>query len=371
MTLTKAINNRWLTRDLIMKTITTWGLIVASLLLVNGCKKEEARPEVIRPVRTMRVAEAEAFRGRLWPGRAEAVQAVDMAFEVPGQMIERPVNVGDKVKKGQVLAKLDPRDFENEVQQAQAKLKQAQAYLDRIKQAAQTGAVAKQDVTDAQAQYDVAEAGLSLKQKALADSQLIAPFDGTIAATYVENFQNVRQKQSVMRLLDMSEIEVKVDIPEQLISLVGKVRDIQVRFDAFPNNPVPATIKEVGSEASASTRTYPVTLVMTQPKEFEILPGMTGQASGWADLGEATVKGVQITASAVFEEANKYYVWVYDESSHKVKKQEVLPQDYNSAGVIVQGLEAGSLIVTAGTHYLHEGETVRQLASSTELGASS
>lgn len=362
--------------DIVARRSTTgigiigWGLLL-SLVLCVGCKKEEAAASPVRPVRTMRVAEAEVFRGRLWPGRAEAVQAVDMAFEVPGQMVERPIKVGDKVEKGQMLAKLDSRDFENEVRSAQAKLEQARAYLDRINQAAQTGAVAKQDVTDAQAQYDVADAGLSLKQKALADSQLVAPFAGRIAATYIENFQNVRQKQSIMRLLDMSEIEVKVDIPEQLISLVGKVRDIQVRFDAFPNNPVPATIKEVSSEASASTRTYPVTLVMTQPKEFEILPGMTGQASGWADLGEATVKGVQITASAVFEEANKHYVWVYDETTHKVSKQEVQPQDYNSAGVIVQGLEANTVIVTAGAHYLQEGQTVRQLESSTELGASS
>ena len=85
----------------------------AAALILGGCSKQEEPAPVIRPVRTLRVAENAKLGGRVFPGRAEAVLAVDIAFEVPGQLIERPIQVGDNVKAGQVLARLDPRDYEN------------------------------------------------------------------------------------------------------------------------------------------------------------------------------------------------------------------------------------------------------------------
>jgi RND family efflux transporter MFP subunit len=317
----------------------------------------------------MRVADLDQVSRRVFPGRAEAVQAVDIAFEVQGQMIERPVNVGDNVEKGQVLAQLDPRDYQNDLDSAQAQMDRATAYFERIEQAAETGAVAQQDLTDAQAQLDVAQANLNVKKKALTDTKIAAPFDGSIAATYLENFQNVRRKQSVLRLLDTSRIEMKVDIPEQLISLVPYVRDITVSFDAFPGKKVSAEIKEIGTEASATTRTYPVTVIMDQPEDFTILPGMTGQVRGRPDVdAPLSTEGVQVLGSAVFEKNGKEYVWILDEGSNTVKQHQVEMRRVNAQGVFVEGIEPGQLVVTAGVHYLSEGQNVRLLEESMDLG---
>ncbi|MHC4132072.1 MAG: efflux RND transporter periplasmic adaptor subunit [Planctomycetota bacterium] len=346
-----------------------WAIALASLIILAGCKKEEPASAIVRPVRAMRVADTDQIGRRVFPSRAEAVQAVDIAFEVQGQLIERQVDVGDSVKVGQVLAQLDPRDYQNDLDSAQAQMDRAKAYFERIEQAAETGAVAQQDLTDAQAQLDVAQANLKVKKKALTDTKIIAPFDGSIAATYVENFQNVQRKQPVLRLLDTSRIEMKIDIPEQLIMLVRYVKDIKVSFDAFPGKKVAAEIKEIGTEASATTRTYPVTVIMDQPQDFTILPGMTGQVRGRPDIeAPLSEQGVQVLGSAVFEKNGKEYVWVLDEAANTVMQQQVEMRGVNAQGVFVEGIEPGQLVVTAGVHYLSEGQNVRLLDESMDLG---
>ena len=328
-------------------------------LLFCGCSKTEEPEPTVRPARTIRVSDTAELSGRIFPGRAEAILAVDIAFEVPGQLVERPIDVGDNVKKGQVLAKLDPRDYANDVESAKARLKRATAYLERIEQASTSGAVSKQDLTDAQAQFEVAEADLRIKQKALAETEIVARFDGSIAAIYVENYQNVQSKQPVVRMMDLSEIELKIDIPEKLIMLIKEVGNITVAFDAYPNQPVPAAIKEIGKEASATTRTYPVTLSMKQPETFKILPGMTGQATGGARTSTTAEGTVQIPGEAIVEEAGTHYVWVVDETSMTVKRTAVVPVKANSMGMLVQGLEKGQRVVSAGAHNLAEGQKIR------------
>jgi multidrug efflux pump subunit AcrA (membrane-fusion protein) len=163
---------------------------------------------------------------------------------------------------------------------------------------------------------------------------------------------------------------MKIDVPEQLITLAPNIRDITVNFDAFPGKQVPAEIKEIGTEASVSTRTYPVTLIMDQPGDFTILPGMTGQARGRADQQDASARdGVQILGSAVFEKDGNEYVWVLDEGTSTVRRRQVQTRGVDARGVFVQGIEPGQVIITAGVHYLQEGQEVRLMDQSMELGS--
>jgi RND family efflux transporter MFP subunit len=329
------------------------------LLSLASCSKEKEEIELVRPVRTIRLEEASDIAGRIFPGRAEALLAVDIAFEVSGQLTDRPIQVGDNVNEGQMLAKLDPRDYANRVESAKSRLERATTFLERIKKAVEGGAVSQQQLTDAQAQFDIAGSNLNIELKALADTKIQAPFGGTISAIYVENHSNIESKQAILRLMDLSEIELKIDIPEKLIMLVTQVKDITVTFDAFPNQPVPATVKEIGKEASASTRTFPVTLVMKQPKDFTILPGMTGQATGKGGNGPTEVGVFQVPGSAIIEEAGKQFVWVVNEKSMTVTRKPITPKGSNRLGMLIHGLEKGQLLVTAGVHNLNEGQTIK------------
>ena len=315
--------------------------LLAWITLVAGCGEEPTVEEIVRPVRAMRVQSADAFEERWFPGRAQATQEVNLAFEVPGQLIERPVDVGDEVEAGRVLARLDPRDYENELRAARAARDRSRAKYQRRAEAAKTGAVSKQDVDDARAVFEGTAARVAIAEKALEDSVIRAKFTGTVAATYVENFQNVQAKQPVLRLLDTSRIEMWINVPESLISFAPYVRDIRVRFDAFPGHDIPAEIKEVSNEASLTTRTYPVRLIMDQPDDVSILPGMAGRAAGRVEApGEAAQEGVEIPISALGTDDNrKSFVWLVDESTGTVSKHPVEVGRATSRGVLVHGLE--------------------------------
>jgi RND family efflux transporter MFP subunit len=337
------------------------GAGLLSALLVASCG-EEPREEVIRPVRSMVVGDVAGLGGRSFPGRTKATQEVDLGFEVTGQLEERPADVGDEVESGQLLARLDARDYVNALARATAARDRTKTFRDRVAEAAATGAVSQQDLTDAEARYAQTEAEVAIQQKAVEDTLIVAPFDGVVSQTYVDNFQNVRAKQPVIRLLDVSELEMVIDVPEGMIGLVPYVKDIRIRFDAHPEVEVAAEIKEIGNEASAATRTYPVTLIMDPPTAFDLKPGMAGTATGRADLPKG-VEGIEIPLTSVFspeaEPSQKSFVWVIDSSTSTISRREVEVVELSPRGLVVGGLEPRERIATAGVHYLREGQHVR------------
>jgi RND family efflux transporter MFP subunit len=336
---------------------------LAAAVCATACESETPQREIIRPVRAMQIAEAGALQERWFPGRATATQEANVAFEVPGRLVQRPVLVGDRVTKGQLLAKLDPRDFQNALDQARASAARARAFRDRIQEAVETRAVSRQDFDDAEAALRIAQAEVQIRQKALDDSELYAPFDGTVSAILVENFENVQAKQVIMRVLDTSKIEMVVNIPETLISHALFVKDVRVQYDAFPGLDFPARIKEVSNEASETTRTFAVNLIMDQPKEVQILPGMAGRATGRVELpGEIEEAGFEVSASAVFSRDNqKTYVWIVDPDAGSVSSREVAVGRVTPRGLVVKGVKPGEWVAIAGANVLQEGQKVRIL----------
>jgi RND family efflux transporter MFP subunit len=327
----------------------------------------------------MQVADAADFKSRKFPCRARAAKEVELSFRVAGPLIALPVKVGDTVKKGDVVARIDPRDFNIQVKNVQAQLQQAQATakkaladvkrLDGVR-AKNPGFVAQVDYDAAIQNRDAGAANVSALRASVAAARdqlqyatLKAPFDGIVVDTYVENFEDVRSKQPIVRIVDGSRIEFVVNVPENLISFAPQVKDVRVEFDAFPGEPVKAQVKEIGTEASATTRTYPVTLIMDQPQGRKILPGMAGNALGEPPPG-AQSTGVEVPMTAVFTDAagEKSYVWIIDESAKTVSRREVAAGELSERGIFVtEGLSAGEWIATAGVNYLRDGQSVRLL----------
>ena len=333
-------------------------------LLVVGCSEPPPpQTEVIRPVRAMKIADFAGFGGRSFPGTARAIQEVDLAFEVAGTLIERPVNIGDRIEAGQLVAKLDPRNFQARVQAARAELTKNAANLKRGRELIEDDFISRTELDRLQAARDISDAELQLALKALSDSVIEAPFDGVITNLFVENFQTVQPKQPVARLLDNSRIEFVVNIPERLISLVPLASNIRVRFDAFRDVEIPAEITEISQEATAATRTFPVTLAMDQPEGIEILPGMAGVAYGEREAADSEQpRAVDIPVTAVFspENTNQSFVWVIDESSMTTQRRPVTVDRLSDTGITIsEGLEPGEWIAVAGVHTLREGQKVR------------
>lgn len=360
-----------------------------ALIAVSGCKDEIPQKEIIRPVRAMQISDPAEFTKRWFPGQAKAIQEVDLSFRVTGPLIALPVNVGDTVRKSQELARIDPRDYkvnlrnaQGQLERAKATLKQAEADYERVLriQKQDAGAVSqalvdsnRQKAESTRAEIRSLQAAVDSARDRLGYTYLKAPFDGIVTSTYVENYEDVKAKQPIVRLIDHSEIEMIVNISEVLIShadylkSAGKV--LRVRFDPFPDREIEAQIKEIGKEASKTTRTYPVTLVMDQPEDIKILPGMAGNAASTVSPpGMQGQSPIVIPETAVFSlSGNKTYVWIIDENSKKVSKREVKTGDLLDSGIMVrEGIQPGEWIATAGVHYLKEGQEVRILSASTE-----
>ncbi|HED16224.1 MAG TPA: efflux RND transporter periplasmic adaptor subunit, partial [Gammaproteobacteria bacterium] len=240
-------------------------LLAAVPLLITACSEPPEAPEPVRPIKAIEVGSLSNIQRRSFPGEAKAAMQADMSFRIGGDLISLPVNVGDKVKQGDLLARLDPQDHQNKFKAAQANLERARANLKRsesdykrvlriFKQ--DPGATSQADIDRKRQQRDQDKANIKSSSAELANMQnqldytyLKAPFSGKIVATYVENHESVRAKQNIVRLLDASSIEMVVHIPENLIKLVKYVEAVYVVFDAFPDTEIRATVKEVGTEA--------------------------------------------------------------------------------------------------------------------------
>lgn len=227
----------------LMLLITT----LHAVLIWAGCGQEDVQEKVvIRPVKAMKVSNVTDFRKQWFPGRAKAHQAVDLSFRIGGPLISRPVDVGDRVKRGSLIARIDPRDFEGNVRNAQGRLDRAKAVLARAASdfrrisnimredpgaASETLLDQKREALDAaKAEARSLKATLDTAKDQLSYTHLRAPFDGTVVATYVENFETVRRKQRIARVLDTARIEMIVDIPENLIALAPYVTNIVVEL---------------------------------------------------------------------------------------------------------------------------------------------
>ncbi len=372
-------------KNRLTRIITLLSLLPLLISLVACGDKEIIEKDDVRPIRAMEVADLEPFGGRWFPGQATATQEANMSFRVAGTVNLISVDLGDEVKQGDVIARLDPKDYQVELDNANAQLRRAISDLELAKSEyarvarvfeKDPGAVSKSMVDTRKAQKDSAaaqvESARATVERAsdnLRYTYLKAPYDGVVVEKFVEQFEDVQAKQEIIRVLDNSSIEFTVQVPETLMEHVDKIRSrgAYVVFDTYPGIQVPAKVKEIGKEASKTTRTYPVTLIMKQPEDFKILPGMAGKAKGdqaaTVEIAkEVGMVGFDIPITATFSDENKKtFVWVVDQSNNQVNKREVVLINLTEDGAMVTGLEKGETIATAGANLLVEGQQVRIL----------
>jgi RND family efflux transporter MFP subunit len=212
------------------------------------------------------VADASGLAERVFPGRVRAAREVNLSFRVSGPLITLPVKVGDTVSAGDVLATLDPTDFQNRLATVEGELSTARAQAALAQREWERGRdidarggnlISKSELDKrrgardrSRAQVQALTGSLQLARDQLSYTTLRAPFDGVVVAKYVENFEDVVAKRPVVRLVDASAIEVDIDVPEGLIGYAPYVESVELRFDALPELELTAQIKEVGREAS-------------------------------------------------------------------------------------------------------------------------
>jgi len=348
-------------------------LIFLLAVFLVGCRDrdEVATPEPVKPVKLHTVQAGQAQLSMTLPGRVRAAQRSELSFKVSGPLEKLPIDEGQVVKKGDLIAQILPRDFQTAISEAKAHELEAEQQYQRYKELYAKRQVSKADFDRYRAARDVARARLEDAQNALKDTTLIAPFDGVIAKRYVENFEKVQEKQPIAYLQLIDRLEVLIDVPELLMAQFresGKA-DVFAEFDAVAGKQYPLTVKEFSTDADPATQTYQVVLTMEQPAEANILPGMTAKVTAASKDGNAAENRITIPAIAVLNDPdNQAYVWVFDRNSKTVAKSPVkIGQLEGSKNVMVeQGLEGGEEIVIAGITKLRDGMAVRPWESQRE-----
>jgi RND family efflux transporter MFP subunit len=352
-------------------------ILAISSLLLSSCQEKEPIPEVIRPVRFTKTFATKGNYIRIFSGVAQSGTESRISFKVPGTVKRMAVRVGDSVRAGQLIAELDPYDYELRMQQAEATLLQAKAQArnadsnyERVRTLYEKRSASKSDLDSARmaseasaAEVQTLEKVLELARLQLGYTKLNPPLNGAIAEVNVEVNENVQAGTQVVLLTSGSHIEVGVSIPEILISQVAGVKDVVVKFDAIPAKEFPATITEIGIKSSGIATTFPVTLLLNQI-DPDIRAGMAANAEFSFKLKDERVRFI-LPSGAVGEDREGRFVFVLnplaDEEEYGiVQRKSVTIGELTANGLeVFEGLSDGDLVITAGISQITDGQKVR------------
>ena len=315
-----------------------------------------------RPVKLIAITTAGNESSTRYPAVISAAEQADLSFLVGGLIEELPISEADAVERGDVIAKIDARDFESNLASAQSSFATAEDEYQRAVRLAEQDAIAQSVVEQRKAQRDVAKAQLDSAKKALEDSVLRAPFSGVVAAVEVRDQQTVNPGTVVATIIDVATLKATVDLPAGVIAQVPTRADrgAAVVLEAAPDVEIEAAFDEANLVADATSQTYAITFSFTPPENALVLPGMNATVVlKSAEAGTDSALSVSVPLAAVQSDGAGEYVWLVDESSMTVSRQaiEVAP-GIGETVLVTNGLAVGDQIVGAGGAYLTAGAQV-------------
>jgi len=360
-----------------MRVIEPKAVLTVFLLLVGlgACTSEmpDAAP-VLRPVRYQRVTVEGLETSRTLVGVVKAGIEADLSFRVGGTVIEVEVTLGDSVRKGDVLARLDGVDYELEVQQADAGLAQAaaavrksEADFDRTRALYENNNASKSELDAARAaaesarsQVDAATRRLQLTRQQLAYTVLRAPIDGAIALKDIEINESVKAGDPVFMMTSGSRAKVEFAVPGVMIAEVDVGLPVVVSIDALPGREFPAEITEVGVAALGVSAAFGSTARLLEEVP-EAKSGMAAEVA-WRFKATGSEGNLAVPWVAVGEDRDGRFVFVLEPESEgvgTVHRRAVTVGAIGQSIEILEGIEAGDLVVTAGTRRLADGMRVK------------
>lgn len=350
-------------------------VVLAAALLLGGCEDEPEEPEVIRPVRYVVVEGQDSATQRTFSGVAKSGQESRLSFQVSGQVLEVPISVGDKVKKGETIARMDPADFVLQLQNAQAAAAQsraqernAKATYERTRALYENQNASRQDLDADRTGYESGRAGLEsanqqirLRQRQLGYTHLKAPEPGVIATVDIEVNEYVQAGELVATLLAGDQIEVSIPVPASVIRSIERGAEAKARFNSLDGKTFNGRVTEVGVSSAGGVTTFPVTVRLTEGQD-QVRAGMAADVTFiFASPKEGPKYSLPI--SAVGEDREGRFVFMLQNVSDGlgiVARSPVEVGEILSDGIeILSGVNPGDLVVTAGVSRIYDGLEVR------------
>lgn len=347
-----------------MKVPKIGSLIITLMvcLQLTACSEPavvQAEPPIVT-VKLHTVNGDEHASSRHFVGRIDAVSTVDLAFQVGGRVIELPVQQGQVIPAGEVLAQLDPADYQLALQQAEVQLTQARRDLERAKPLREQGILTPSAFDQLQTNYEIANVALQNAQRNMEYTRLNAPFDALVTRRLIERFSSVAAGTPILRVQNVSELRVHINVPEQIMRLVQDTNDyaVFVNFANDSHEQYPLAYREHATEVDPLTQTYQVSFAMPRLETVNLLPGMT--------VNVVTEKRLALDTALIPVSAldtsmpDQFSVWLYRPQSQTVEKVAVQVGTVRDQQIeILSGLSRGDQVVSAGIYHLQQGQRVQ------------
>jgi RND family efflux transporter MFP subunit len=363
-----------------IRQLSRLAICVIFVLGLQGCtdKKQEATEQPVRGLRAYKVAATAESRIRRFPSVLQPADVSSLSFEIGGQLKAVTLTVGQKVQLGDMLAEIDPRSLQTQVQQADAGVQQAQAQLDNaeadfqrkdelLKKGVATQAAFDQSraaLLTSRAQLDQARRQLELTNHNLDRSMLLAPFSGTIARVEVKSFAQVTAGQPIVTLYSDDRFEISFLVPSPTFQSLAVGQAVEVKVADLPDRSLKGQVKELGSKAE-QVSAFPVVIRLDNS-----IPGLNAGMSVEVSIEEPLIggqSGFLVPLSVLAPEGGKELqstgtVFLYDSGSSTVQKRTItLGGVRDNRLVVTEGIAAGDIVASAGVSYLIDGQKVKLL----------
>ena len=359
-------------------TIQTLQRIVWPLCLLvalAACKEKPEIVEVVRSIKTITVKAQDTEKVLKFSGKVAAVDSSGLSFEVGGQGKFVEVDIGNRVKKGQVLAVLDPEPYQLDLDSVAAELSKARDNVTKTKKEYERqqrifeeGAGAQRFVEVTEYEYKAARSAVDFQiarldqaRRNLRKTKLLSPYDGTIAWRAVEPNEEVAAGQKILEINASGKMQVDLAIPETSVDLITVGEPVAINYPTLPGEIDPARITEIGS-AAVKAGAFPVKVELIDPNE-KVKPGMTAEAN-FVIKNEDRQPGYLVPFQALLPgtEPNRGFAFVYDPATSTVKKTPVHSRGTKQKKAIVdEGLSEGDIVAVAGASFLADGMKVKLL----------
>lgn len=348
--------------------------LFTGILISCGEEKKEEKKE-LRPVRYEEVGFSSGDKVRTFSGTSRTDKIIKLSFRSTGIITEFDIKIGQKVKKGQQLAKLDNvqarLNYQNALSQqnsAESAMNTAKLSLDRTRKLFEKGSTslsnfeaAKNQYTSAKNSFNSAKQTVALQMEQIQYGYLIAPENGTISAVSVEVDENVSPGQTIATLNSGTDMEIALGLPESVINDVKQGMEVEINFTSIAAQQFKGRITEVSPALDPNTATYAVRILVTNPSDA-IKSGMAANITFDFSNKTTAKQGLVVPATAVGEDSTGNFVFLVlvDGDTGTVKKQSVTIGQLTTDGFeIKSGLSSGQKIATAGLQTLLDGQKVK------------
>jgi RND family efflux transporter MFP subunit len=369
-----------------LRALRMLGLVALPLLLLAGCSREVQVPvPEVRPVRTVTVASRTADSSVALTGTVQAQNEINLSFRIDGRLVERLVDVGDTVRPGQLIARLDPQNEESSLQSVRAQLAGANAQLvearsnyERMRDLVAEDAVSRAQYEQAKALRQSAEAQLqslqgqvALAQNRLGYTRLISDVAGVVTARGPEPGEVVGAGRMVVQVAREGARDAVFDVPAQIKDAAaldsaarkasgaagGSARELSVALAMDPKVTAVGRVREVSPRADPVTGTFAVRVRLIDPP-----PAMRLGSTVTGRMKLDSAPGLQVPATALVRADGRTAVWVVDKTALTVSLRNVQLGNADASTVqVLGGLQPGDVVVTAGVQALRPGQKVRLL----------